>query len=205
MRNTSPLTDTAGCIVRRAVEIPIRNGVGTFHSFHGLHDGKEHFAVGFGAWKTQERPLVRIHSECMTGDVFGSARCDCGDQLAEAVDRFHRDGGILIYLRQEGRGIGLYGKFDAYRLQLEGADTFAANRLLDFPEDMRDYRCAAQILTAMGVGSVDLLSNNPDKVEQLRRYGIEVGRVVNTGVYATPHNLGYLQAKADLHRHFISI
>lgn len=162
-------------------------------TFHGLADGQEHVAVVLG--DPGPVPLVRLHSECLTGDVFGSARCDCGPQLREAVERIAERGGILLYLRQEGRGIGLYNKLDAYALQDQGLDTYAANAALGLPEDARDYTAAAQMLRALGVDMLDLLSNNPDKAQQLRSLGIAVHDRVPTGVFATPDNVRYLRAK----------
>ncbi len=150
-------------------------------------------------------PLVRLHSECLTGDVFGSARCDCGPQLREAVERIAERGGVLLYLRQEGRGIGLYNKLDAYALQDQGLDTYAANTALGLPEDARDYTAAAQMLTALGITSLDLLSNNPDKADQLRGLGIDVHDRVPTGVFTTPHNVRYLRAKVLQTQHTLPL
>lgn len=141
-------------------------------------------------------PLVRLHSECLTGDLLGSARCDCGPQLDEALALLSRRGGALLYLRQEGRGIGLANKLDAYLLQDAGADTFEANRLLGRDDDERDYATAAAMLHALGLTRVLLLTNNPDKERQLRAHGIDVVRSVPTGVHRTPANSAYLEAKA---------
>ncbi|MBA2951113.1 GTP cyclohydrolase II [Streptomyces sp. PSKA28] len=152
-----------------------------------------------------DTPLVRLHSECLTGDVFGSARCDCGPQLREAVQRIDAAGGILLYLRQEGRGIGLYNKLDAYALQDTGLDTYEANTALGLPEDARDYTAAAQMLTALGVRKLNLLSNNPDKARQLDDLGISVRTTVPTGVFATGSNVRYLQAKAQHTGHTIEL
>ena len=146
-------------------------------TFDGLVDGKEHLALGLGDWQRSlaraavggRAPLVRPHSECLTGDVFGSQRCDCGPQLREAVERITDAGGLLLYLRQEGRGIGLYAKLDAYALQDAGLDTYEANVALGHGEDERDYTAAAQMLLALGADRIRLLSNNPDKAEQLGR------------------------------------
>jgi GTP cyclohydrolase II len=187
--------------VRTRVRVPLRFGEGysvesELVTFHGLADGQEHLAVVLGEPHATETPLVRLHSECLTGDVFGSARCDCGPQLREAVERIALRGGYLIYLRQEGRGIGLYNKLDAYALQDRGFDTYAANAELGLPEDGRDYTAAAQMLTALGVDGIDLLSNNPDKADQLRTLGLSVRDRVATGVHTTPHNLRYLRAKS---------
>ena len=145
------------------------------------------------------------HSECLTGDVFGSARCDCGPQLREAVERIAEHGGFLLYLRQEGRGIGLYAKLDAYALQDPGLDTYAANRALGFGDDERDYTAAAQMLAALGVPRIDLLTNNPDKPSQLRDLGVEVAHVVPTAVHAAPDNLRYLRAKVTHTDHTIDL
>ncbi|MET7424309.1 GTP cyclohydrolase II [Dactylosporangium sp. NPDC005555] len=177
-------------------------------SFDGLCDELEHIALRFRvpAGDAAEAPLlVRIHSECLTGDVFGSARCDCGPQLAEAVERISGEGGVILYLRQEGRGIGLYNKIDAYQLQDCGLDTFAANRELNFAEDERSYHVAAEMLAALGIRRVRLLSNNPDKAEQLRSNGIEVDSIVPTGVFLNQSNQDYLRAKLDQGGHTIQL
>jgi GTP cyclohydrolase II len=193
--------------VRTRVRVPLRFADGFSASadvvtFDGLADGAEHLALVFG---DPVRPLVRLHSECLTGDVFGSARCDCGPQLREAVERIDAAGGVLLYLRQEGRGIGLYAKLDAYSLQDAGLDTYQANTALGLPEDARDYTAAAQMLAALGIGEVDLLTNNPDKVRQLRERGITVGGTVPTGVHATPDNLRYLDAKVRHTNHTLAL
>ncbi|WP_454698574.1 GTP cyclohydrolase II RibA [Arthrobacter humicola] len=146
-------------------------------------------------------PLVRLHSECLTGDVFGSQRCDCGPQLREAVEKISATGGFLLYLRQEGRGIGLYSKLDAYALQDTGLDTYEANVALGHGEDERDYTAAAQMLGALGAASVRLLTNNPDKAAQLAALGISVTEQVPTGVHLSPANHAYLAAKRDRTAH----
>jgi GTP cyclohydrolase II len=172
-------------------------------SFDGLVDGGEHLAVALGDRVAPESasaiagpPLVRLHSECLTGDVLGSRRCDCGPQLRESVERLAGTGGYLLYLRQEGRGIGLYAKLDAYVLQDAGLDTFQANEALGYPADARDYTVAAQMLLALGERRVRLLSNNPDKAAQLEALGVEVVERVPTGVHLSPANRSYLLAKA---------
>jgi GTP cyclohydrolase II len=188
--------------VRARVTLPIRlAGVETVAevvTFDGLVDGLEHLALVLGKPDAQpgEVPLVRLHSECLTGDVLGSRRCDCGPQLHEALERITAVGGYLLYLRQEGRGIGLYPKLDAYALQDAGLDTYEANVALGHQEDERDYTVAAQMLHALGVGRVALLTNNPDKAEQLEKLGVEVLTLVSTGVYRNPANEAYLDAKA---------
>lgn len=151
-------------------------------------------------------PLVRLHSECLTGDVFGSYRCDCGEQLDYALDMIHRLGGTLLYLRgHEGRGIGLANKMRAYSLQEAGADTVEANEQLGLPVDARDYTAAAGILHSMGLTRIALLSNNPLKQEELARHGIDVARIVPTEVPARTENLRYLKTKRDRMRHALSI
>jgi GTP cyclohydrolase II len=171
-------------------------------TFEGLVDAREHVAVSLGDWSPEDSrrgartPLVRLHSECLTGDVLGSARCDCGPQLQEAVTRIAAEGGYLLYLRQEGRDIGLYNKIDAYALQEQGLDTYEANRALGFAEDQRDYTVAVQMLRALGVDRLRLLSNNPDKAAQLEDAGIRVEQRVHTGLHVGPGNVDYLAAKA---------
>jgi GTP cyclohydrolase II len=165
-------------------------------TFDGLVDGREHVALALGDHAGARPPLVRPHSECLTGDVFGSQRCDCGPQLREAVERIATHGGYLLYLRQEGRGIGLYAKLDAYTLQDEGLDTYEANLALGHAADERDYTVAAQMLLALGVPKIALLSSNPDKAEQLARLGVEISERVPTGLHVSQANARYLQAKA---------
>ncbi|MFJ9604815.1 GTP cyclohydrolase II [Kitasatospora sp. NPDC101176] len=174
-------------------------------TFHGLADGAEHLALAFGEVPEGGTPLVRLHSECLTGDVFGSDRCDCGPQLRESVERIAEAGGFLLYLRQEGRGIGLYNKLDAYALQDSGLDTYDANTALGLPEDGRDYTAAAQMLAALGAATVDLLSNNPDKAAQLADLGVTVRHRVPTGVHQNASNVRYLRAKAERTGHSIEL
>jgi GTP cyclohydrolase II len=196
--------------IRSRVTVPLKfaDGYSTTAeviTFDGLVDGKEHLALALGDAFGAEVPLVRPHSECLTGDVFGSERCDCGPQLREAVERIAGVGGFLLYLRQEGRGIGLYAKLDAYALQDLGMDTYEANRALGHADDERDYTAAAQMLTALGVGAVDLLTNNPDKPAQLRSFGVDVRDVVPTHVHASAANVRYLQAKVSHTAHTIDL
>lgn len=193
--------------IRTQVRIPLRLADGSattarIVTFDGLVDGREHLAIGLGD-RAAGPPaddaaptLVRLHSECLTGDVLGSLRCDCGPQLQEGLRRLAAAGGYLLYLRQEGRGIGLYAKLDAYALQDAGLDTYEANLSLGFGHDERDYTAAAQMLHALGVVRVALLSNNPDKAHQLRRHGFTVAQQVPTGVYLSSANARYLGAKA---------
>lgn len=204
--------DPAPAAVRTELTIPLRVGdqrlVGRAFTFTGLSDGREHLAIGLGPWAAalpelprDGMPLVRLHSECLTGDVLGSERCDCGPQLHESILRISRAGGLLLYLRQEGRGIGLYEKLDAYTLQDAGLDTYAANEALGHGADERDYTAAAQMLRALGVRRLRLLSNNPDKAEQLTRDGITVVERVPTRVHLSPANALYLAAKATVGAH----
>jgi GTP cyclohydrolase II len=148
---------------------------------------------------------VRPHSECLTGDVFGSQRCDCGPQLREAVERIGAGGGYLLYLRQEGRGIGLYAKLDAYALQDDGLDTYEANLALGRGEDERDYGAAAQMLAALGVGPIRLLSNNPDKARQLAALGVPVVERVPTAAHVSEANVRYLRAKVEHTGHTLAL
>ncbi|GAB0115705.1 GTP cyclohydrolase II [Acidisoma sp. C75] len=191
---------------RASVTIPLGpDGVpAEFMGFDGFEDGHEHVAIRFAGRHPEagKPPLVRLHSECLTGDIFASARCDCGAQLQEAIGQLAEEGGILLYLRQEGRGIGLYAKLDAYRLQDQGIDTFTANRWLNLPEDGRNYTIGARMLQALGITAIRLLTNNPDKVAQLEAAGVTVAEVRRTGVYVTAANRAYLAAKAR-HRHTI--
>ena len=203
--------------IRTQVAVPLRFPDGhvaaaEVFSFDGLVDGREHLAFGLGDWAGSVKrgpdgppPLVRPHSECLTGDVFGSERCDCGPQLREAVERIGMVGGFLLYLRQEGRGIGLYAKLDAYALQDDGLDTYEANLALGRDEDERDYTVAAQMLAALGVPEIALLSNNPDKAEQLVQLGVAVTEVVPTGVHLSPTNARYLAAKARRAAHNLQV
>ena len=185
--------------VRTRIRLPIRladgfESVADVVTFDGLVDGAEHLALVLG--EPGEIPLVRLHSECLTGDVLGSRRCDCGPQLRESLERVDAAGGCVLYLRQEGRGIGLYAKLDAYALQDEGLDTYDANLALGYAEDERDYTVAAQMLTALGVTRLALLSNNPDKAAQLEAAGIDVVDRVPTAVHLCASNRHYLAAKA---------
>ena len=201
------MTRVVPATVRRQVGLPLRLGdthevPARISSFDGLSDGREHVALALGdrsrgpLAEAADVPLVRLHSECLTGDVLGSERCDCGPQLREAVLRISDVGGYLLYLRQEGRGIGLYNKIDAYALQDVGLDTYEANQALGFDADERTYAVAAEMLLALGVDRVELLTNNPDKAAQLRAAGVRVDRCLPTGLHLSPVNGPYLAAKA---------
>jgi GTP cyclohydrolase II len=187
--------------IRSQVPLPLRFADGysteaTLFTFTGLTDRREHLAIAVGEPSAAVAPLVRVHSECLTGDVLGSQRCDCGAQLREAVELIAGTGGYLLYMRQEGRGIGLYAKIDAYALQDTGLDTYEANLALGHREDERDYTAAAQMLHALGAPTIRLLSNNLDKASQLRRCGITVSEQLPTGVHMSAANSRYLAAKA---------
>lgn len=183
--------------IRTRIPLTIREGLKTeIISFSLEGQTGEDIALVFGVADGQKDVLVRLHSECLTGDVFGSHRCDCGPQLHEAMDRMGEEGGVLIYLRQEGRGIGLYNKLDAYKRQIEnGEDTFEANLHMGLPADARDYKLAASMLNDLGISSARILTNNPDKVKGLQEAGIVVSEVIPTGVHTTADNIDYLQAK----------
>jgi 3,4-dihydroxy 2-butanone 4-phosphate synthase / GTP cyclohydrolase II len=186
-------------VTRRVAQAGLPTRYGTFAMFvYNTSDHKEHVALTLGAIDDGEPVLVRAHSECLTGDVFGSSRCDCGEQLADSL-RFlqERGRGVLLYLRQEGRGVGLTNKISAYALQERGLDTVEANLALGLPEDTRDYRAAADMLLDLGVRRARLLTNNPAKIEGLERYGVEVVERVPLGILPNPWNLGYLRTKRE--------
>ena len=195
--------------IRNTVDLPLRTAdgfatVATAYTFDRLVDAREHLALQLGE-PNDAVPLVRLHSECLTGDVLGSQRCDCGPQLREALERLTAVGGYLLYLRQEGRGIGLYNKLDAYRLQDTGLDTYQANVALGHGPDERDYAVAAQMLVALGIEELSLLSNNPDKADQLVAAGLTVVERVPTAVHLSPANGDYLAAKARHGAHDLEV
>lgn len=193
--------------VRRVVEtlLPTRHGLFRIVAYDSA-DGKEHLALTVGAVGQAEAILVRLHSECLTGDVFGSCRCDCGEQLDLSLALLQERGqGILLYLRQEGRGIGLTNKLRAYELQDWGYDTVDANRALGFPDDLRDYGPAAEMLLDLGVDRVRLLTNNPAKIEGLERHGITVVERVSMPVQPNPANLRYLRTKEERMGHLFTV
>jgi 3,4-dihydroxy 2-butanone 4-phosphate synthase/GTP cyclohydrolase II len=197
---------TSEILVQRVAESDFSVQEGDLRAivFRNIIDGREHLALVHGNVGAGRPALVRLHSECLTGDVFGSKRCDCGEQLVESMRRIlAADAGVIIYLHQEGRGIGLANKIRAYALQDQGLDTVEANLELGFKEDLRDYGIGAQILRDLGVGEVGLLTNNPHKIESLQRYGVGVTRV---SLEVTPHegNIGYLRTKREKLGHLIS-
>lgn len=170
-------------------------------SFNGLESGKEHVAVIFKDADKTSAPLVRMHSECLTGDVFHSSRCDCGEQLDETIEKMGELGGIILYLRQEGRGIGLYNKIDAYKLQSEGMNTYEANNHLGFGDDLREFGEAAQMLKALGLTDIRLVTNNPKKIRELGENGINIVEVVGTKAHVKDGNESYLKTKASHGHH----
>ncbi|ARG97293.1 bifunctional 3,4-dihydroxy-2-butanone-4-phosphate synthase/GTP cyclohydrolase II [Legionella micdadei] len=173
--------------------------------FHNKLDSAEHFALVKAPLYKNQIPLVRIHSECITGDVFGSCKCDCGKQLKQALAQIGKEGGVLVYLRQEGRGIGLANKLKAYALQEKGYDTVDANLQLGFPADNRDYSVAFQILKYLGVESLRLLTNNPKKVESLEKYGLKVCERLPLAICPTSQNREYLRTKQQKLGHLLGI
>lgn len=175
-------------------------------SFQNLKTEKEHIAIVFRkADMNDDYPLVRIHSECLTGDVFHSSRCDCGEQLEETIQKMGNAGGILLYMRQEGRGIGLYNKLDAYTLQNEGMNTYEANNHLGFPDDLRDFEDAADMLKALNVTAIRLITNNPKKVSEIQDYGIVLHEVIGTQAHVKDGNKNYLKAKISHGKHKLDI
>lgn len=168
---------------------------------------KEHLLLSKGEIRQSKEPLlVRVHSECLTGDIFGSHRCDCGEQLHEAMRMIEKKGkGAILYLRQEGRGIGLKNKLHAYQLQEQGMDTFDANLALGFKPDERDYQFAAEILDALGVEKIDLITNNPEKIEQLEALGININKRIPLEIPAVKENENYLKTKKQKFHHLLTI
>jgi 3,4-dihydroxy 2-butanone 4-phosphate synthase/GTP cyclohydrolase II len=180
------------------VKLPTDRGEFDFIPFRQTSNGLEHGALVKGTWTKDEPILVRVHSSCFTGDIFGSMRCDCGPQLHKAMEMVEKAGkGVVIYLSQEGRGIGLINKIKAYRLQDEGMDTVQANLQLGFGEDERDYGVGASIMMALGLGKVRLISNNPVKRAGLEGYGIHIVETIPLIIESNPHNKFYLETKAN--------
>lgn len=185
-------------------KLPSEHGDFIVKIFENTVDGKEHVAIVKGDVSTAEPVLVRVHSECLTGDIFGSFRCDCGPQLHTALDRIEQEGrGVVLYMRQEGRGIGLTNKIKAYALQEQGLDTVEANVHLGFLPDPRDYGIGAQILHELGIQKMKLMTNNPKKRVGLQSYGLEVTELVSLEVPATADNQVYLETKRDKMGHIL--
>jgi len=194
-------------LVKREVEIKLPTDYGDFKmiGYSNTVDDKEHAAIVKGNIDDGKPVLVRVHSECLTGDVFGSCRCDCGPQLHSALNMIEEEGrGVIVYMRQEGRGIGLLNKLKAYKLQEEGLDTVEANLHLGFEADLRNYEIAAQILKDLGIMKVNLLTNNPLKIEELKAYGISINERVPLQTEMTADNEQYLQTKLEKMGHLLN-
>ena len=193
-------------LIKREVTVKLPTEWGDFDitAFTQLDTGEQHLALSKGNWEAEEPILVRVHSSCITGDIFGSCRCDCGAQLHMAMQMIEKEGkGLIIYMHQEGRGIGLVNKLKAYRLQEQGMDTVEANLHLGFKMDHRDYGIGAQILREMGVSKIRLLSNNPTKRAGLIGYGLQIVENIGIEIPSNPHNEYYLQTKRDKMGHSI--
>lgn len=192
---------------RVTTRLPTPHGTFQLHLYHSHHDGKEHLALTMGDLNPPHQPiLARVHSECFTGDVLGSRRCDCGEQLAQAMARIAQAGqGAIIYLRQEGRGIGLLDKLKAYNLQDQGYDTVDANLLLGHQPDERDYTIAADILQDLGITTLRLMTNNPDKIARLQQLGIQVSERVALEIEPHHDNAAYLATKVERMNHLLAL
>ncbi|MEW6662663.1 MAG: bifunctional 3,4-dihydroxy-2-butanone-4-phosphate synthase/GTP cyclohydrolase II [Bacillota bacterium] len=188
-----------------SVQLPTKFGEFMLHAYQDSLNGETHLALVKGPVGDNRPVLVRVHSECLTGDVFGSCRCDCGDQFAAALQLIEKEQhGVLLYMRQEGRGIGLLNKIKAYSLQDQGKDTVEANELLGFPPDLRDYGIGAQILADLGVKKLRLMTNNPRKIKGLEGYGLEVVERVPLEICPSKTNYRYLMTKKEKLGHLLS-
>lgn len=195
-------------LVEAIVDISLPTEIGEFelHAFKQTTNDQDHLALVKGEWTKDEPILVRVHSSCMTGDIFGSCRCDCGPQLEKSMQMIEEAGkGVIVYMNQEGRGIGLINKLKAYKLQEEGMDTVEANLELGFQDDQRDYGIGAQILRSLGVGKMKLMSNNPRKRTGLIGYGLEIVENVAIEVPSNKHNEAYLKTKRDKLGHSLKL
>jgi 3,4-dihydroxy 2-butanone 4-phosphate synthase/GTP cyclohydrolase II len=195
-------------LIRRIAEakLPTKYGIFKAVAYKSDIDPDEHVALVLGDVAGEEPILVRVHSECLTGDVFGSMRCDCGEQLSLAMEKIAKEGkGVILYMRQEGRGIGFHNKVRAYELQDKGQDTVEANISLGFAPDLRDYGIGAQILADLGLQNIRLLTNNPKKVVGLEGYGLKVTETLPIVVHPNPHNVQYLKTKREKMGHILDI
>lgn len=195
-------------IIKKEVKVELPTPLGDFElvAYRQTTSGQEHLALIKGRWKKDEAVMVRVHSCCLTGDIFGSLRCDCGQQLRKAMELIEKEGrGVIVYMNQEGRGIGLLNKLKAYKLQEEGKDTVEANHALGFPMDARDYGVGAQILRNLGISKLRLLTNNPKKRVGLLGYGLEVVEIIPLEIRANRHNKKYLRTKRDKMGHTLKI
>jgi 3,4-dihydroxy 2-butanone 4-phosphate synthase/GTP cyclohydrolase II len=184
--------------------MPTDYGDFDLHLYRSKVDGKHHVALVRGEVAGRQKVLVRVHSECLTGDVFGSRRCDCGSQLHQAMRQIAAAGhGVIVYMRQEGRGIGLASKLKAYKLQEEGLDTVEANLKLGYGMDLREYGLGAQILVDLGLKTIRLLTNNPKKVVGLKGYGLKITEQVPIKIKSNPHNERYLKTKREKLGHLL--
>ncbi|MDG1725368.1 MAG: bifunctional 3,4-dihydroxy-2-butanone-4-phosphate synthase/GTP cyclohydrolase II [Bacteroidia bacterium] len=187
-------------LIERQIDVKMPTNDGSFDlvAYKQTSNGKDHLALVKGEWKDNESILVRVHSSCLTGDIFGSCRCDCGEQLKKAMQTIEKEGkGVIVYMNQEGRGIGLLNKLKAYKLQENGLDTVEANLELGFQMDERDYGVGAQIIRDLGVKKIRLMSNNPKKRKGLIGYGLEIVENVALQVEPNPHNKNYLSTKKE--------
>lgn len=187
-------------LIQKEIDVNLPTEIGNFnlHAYTQTTTGQQHLALVKGEWKEDEAILVRVHSSCITGDIFGSCRCECGPQLHEAMQMIEKEGkGVLVYMNQEGRGIGLLNKLKAYKLQEEGLDTVEANLRLGFDMDERDYGVGAQILRDLGVSKIRLMTNNPTKRAGLIGYGLEIVENIPIRIKPNPFNLKYLQTKKE--------
>jgi 3,4-dihydroxy 2-butanone 4-phosphate synthase/GTP cyclohydrolase II len=193
-------------LIKREVEVDLPTEFGHFKmvAYTQTNSAQQHLAIYKGKWKKNEPILVRVHSCCLTGDIFGSCRCDCGPQLHRAMQMIEKEGkGVVVYMNQEGRGIGLLNKLKAYKLQEEGKDTVEANLALGFKMDERDYGVGAQILRDLGVSKMRLMTNNPKKRAGLKGYGLEIVENVALEIKPNKHNKHYLKTKRDKMGHEI--
>ena len=195
-------------LIERIVDVKMPTKWGDFqlHAYKEINSGKEHLALVKGTWKKDENILVRVHSSCITGDIFGSCRCDCGPQLHVAMQTIEKEGrGVIVYMNQEGRGIGLVNKLKAYKLQEDGFDTVEANLMLGFNADERDYGIGAQIIRDIGISKMKLMTNNPTKRTGLVGYGLEIVENISLEIESNEHNEEYLITKRDKMGHSIKM